>query len=343
VKVQEASGPMLAEKDVCVLANVSLDRGGLNPDFVQKLGDWVKEGHGLIVTSGSNVDPATYNRLLGPKPDGVDLLPMPLGPVYKAPADEPLAIDLNSIEGQSLVGKFKEAPLNQIARVETARALTVNEKVEEGGKQLPGQVAVRFTGSRPALLTRQVGNGEVIFLTTSFDLSWGILPLHPTATPLLHTMLTHLIQRSASPYNRVAGETIRFSPNDPYRHYFLMKPNRERVSLGKPKQESADRFSVATTDTNVAGVYTIIGEAEEAGTRFAVIPDLREADNLESLKEEEIDQVIGFRPTHMTLGQSFTSYAEERSKREWTTWLLLAMFVFACGEAAWAWLCGRSW
>lgn len=343
VKVQDASGPMLADKDVCILANVSLDRGGLNPDFVQRLGEWVKEGHGLIVTSGSNVNPTTYNRLLGPKPEGVDLLPMPLGPGFKAPTDEPLTIDLNSIEGQSFIGKFKEAPLNQIAHVETMQALTINEKVEEGGKQSPGHVAMRFTGSRPALLTRQVGDGEVVFLTTSFDLSWGILPLHPTATPFLHTMLTHLIQRSASPYNRVAGETIRFSPDDAYRNYYLVKPNHERISLGKPIQETPDRFFLTATDTDAAGVYTIIGEAEEVGTRFAVTPDLREAENLESLKEEEIDQVIGFRPTHMTLGQNFTSYAEERSKREWTTWLLLVMFVFACGEAAWAWLCGRSW
>jgi hypothetical protein len=343
VRPQEASGPMLADKDVCILANVSLERG-LTPDFVQKLSDWVREGHGLIITSGSNLNAATYNRVLGPKPQGVDLLPLTLGANFKATTDQPLTFDLNSIEGQSFLGKFKEAPLNQIARVETTQIIALNDKQEDGGPPVLGQVSLRFTGSKPAVVTRQIGDGEVMMLSTTFDLNWGILPLHPTATPLLHTMLTHLIQRSSSPYNRVAGETIRFAPSDAYRNYYLLKPNApERISLGKPKQEANDKFFVSTSDTNLAGVYTIIGEAEPSGTRFAVTPDLRETENLESLKEEEIDQVIGFRPTHITLGQAFTSYAEERSKREWTIWILMAMFIFACGEAAWAWLCGRTW
>ena len=342
VRSQDAAAAMLADKDICVLANVSLERNNLSPEFLNKLGDWVREGHGLMITAGSNVNPASYNKQLGPKPEGIDLLPMPLDAVFKAPTDQPLVFDLNSIDSQSFLGKFKDAPLNQIARVETMQCLSLKENLEDG-KLAPGRTVMRFAGSKPAVVTRQVGDGEVIFLTTSFDLSWSILPLYPTATPFIHTGLTHLIQRSSAPYNRVAGEQIRFSPSDAYRNYYLLKPNKERVNLGKPKPNADEKFFLTANDTASAGIYTIIGEGEESGTRFAVVPDLRETENLESMKEEEIDQVVGFKPTHMNLGEGFRGYAEERSRREWTIWILLAMFIFACLETLWAWFCGRTW
>ena len=35
--------------------------------------------------------------------------------------------------------------------------------------------------------------------------------------------------------------------------------------------------------------------------------------------------------------------AAERNRREWTVWVLLALFGIACVEAAWAWFCGKAW
>ena len=74
-------------------------------DFVQRLGEFVKDGHGLLVTSGPNVEKAVYNRLLGPA--GSNLLPMELGDAFEAPKDTPLFPDPNSIDEKSFLARFK--------------------------------------------------------------------------------------------------------------------------------------------------------------------------------------------------------------------------------------------
>ena len=54
--------------------------GSLPADFVQSLGEFVKDGHGLFITAGPNIDKAVYNRLFGT--GGSNLLPMELGDLF---------------------------------------------------------------------------------------------------------------------------------------------------------------------------------------------------------------------------------------------------------------------
>ena len=73
---------------------------------------------------------------------------------------------------------------------------------------------MRFNDGRPALLGKQVGDGEVLFLTTAVDKDWGFFATNLTFQPFVHGALTHLIERSATGFNRVAGEPIRWTPKD---------------------------------------------------------------------------------------------------------------------------------
>ena len=49
------------------------------------------------------------------------------------------------------------------------------------------------------------------FLTTSVDKDWGFFATDFTFQPFADWALTHLIERSATVFNRVAGEPIRWS------------------------------------------------------------------------------------------------------------------------------------
>ena len=56
VKAADAAPGLLADKDVCILVNAPLGGPGSVPeDFVQRLGEFVKDGHGLLITGGPNV------------------------------------------------------------------------------------------------------------------------------------------------------------------------------------------------------------------------------------------------------------------------------------------------
>jgi hypothetical protein len=333
VRTQELSSSLLADREVCILVNVPMS--GLSREFLERLTAWVKQGHGLFISTGSNVEPASYNRVMGPAP-GFDLLPAELGQAFTAKDDNPLRLSSESIPLQSYLERFKESPLNQIANVEVLSGFETREP-RDGARTL-----LKFTNGQPALLSRIIGEGEVLLLTTPMDPSGGLFPLHPSFMPFITSSLTHLVQRSAAPYNLVAGKTLRLIPPDGTKKYFLVPPVGERVKLGKPEGGAVDRAALTFTETTKAGIYQVFAEGSETATKFAVAPDLRDSDVFEAYTDAQIDEQLGFKPVHLTSTEDAAAYVgEERSRREWTIWILLILLFIAFGETALAWFCGR--
>ena len=78
------------------------------------------------------------------------------------------------------------------------------------------------------------------------------------------------------------------------------------------------------------------------GIPFAVTPDLRESENLESLTDEQIDAKLGFQVVHAVAGNDPAQFTGlDRTNREWTIWVLMLVLAVAVGEALLAWYCGR--
>ena len=72
-----------------------------------------------------------------------------------------------------------------------------------------------------------------------------------------------------------------------------------------------------------------------------MVPDLKESENLECLTDGQMSTSLGFTPA-IVAAVDPDAVGTQRDKREWTVWILLALFFVACGEAAWAWHCGRA-
>ena len=97
---------MLNDKEVCILVNAPLGGPGSVPaDFVQRLKEFVKEGHGLLITSWPERGKDSYNRLLGA--NGSKLLPMELADQFDSPKDKPIFPDPNTIDEKSFLARFK--------------------------------------------------------------------------------------------------------------------------------------------------------------------------------------------------------------------------------------------
>jgi hypothetical protein len=203
---------------------------------------------------------------------------------------------------------------------------------------------MRYSDGRPALLGKQVGDGEVLLLTTAVDKDWGFFATNLTFQPFVHGAMTHLIERSATGFNRVAGEPIRWTPKELHKSYQVTRPDGSRTRLGKPQGGATEQLALTVADTAKAGVYTISEEGREAGTKFAVIPDLRESETMDPLPDQQIDELLGFKPEHLTSGDATSAEAQSvRSRNEWTVIALLALLLFAVCETAWAWFCGKAW
>jgi hypothetical protein len=340
VRAADAGPGLLADKEICILANVPIGGpGALQEDFVQALPEFVRTGHGLLITSGNNVEPEVYNRLLGGERG---ILPLPLTEVKSAPQGEVIFPDPKSVEPQSFLARLKRTgsdPLQLLRDTSILKFVGVNEEAPSS------RVLMRYNSGQPAILGKTLGEGDVLFLTTAVDKEWGeFASSNPVFVPLMHAAMTHLLEHSSTGFNRVSGEAIRYVPKDLRQSYQVQRPDGQVVRLGPPQGGATEQLALTVADTSQAGIYTIAIEGSESGTRFAVLPDLRESETLEPLPDQQIDELLGFKAEHVSAGASTSQQTESiRSRNEWTAVALGCLLALAAIEAVFAWFCGKAW
>lgn len=347
VTPDEASPALLSNADVCVLCDVPATSQdvpgtpGLSEEFLQRLARFVADGGGLLIGSGDNVIPESYNEILGDK--GLKLLPFQLGAERETDESEPFHPAPDTTEAPGFLARFKETPYSTVtADVELFRVTDQSIKANSGGR-----VVMRLSNGMPWITARVVGEGEVLFVGSGWDERWGNWPARGGSyLSFFQSVLSHLVGKGSRGTNLVAGQPLVFFPTEAEARFDLIEPDGERVPLGQPALGSGNKLTLTHPDTKYAGVYRVVLEGAEPsrGPQFAVIPDLTESDNLASLTEAELEQLLGFRPVLVFAGKDASAtLAAERSRRELTIWLLLLLFMIAGAEAGWAWFCGRAW
>jgi hypothetical protein len=341
VPADEAGPGLLGVCDVCYLLNVPASNAdipgiaGLSKEFVDRLKEFVRGGGGLVVGSGDNVVPARYNQVLGSA--GANLLPFDLADPVTATEEKPFKIAPDTTDTPSFLDRFKHEPYRTVtADADLKKVVVVLDTTPSG------RVLMRLADQRPFLCSKNIGEGEVLFVAGSMDERWGNWPAKAGSFLSFNQVaLAHLSSKAARGTNRTAGEAIVWTPSDAAKGYDLVRPDGKRAKLGKAAGEPP---SVTAADTALAGVYRIVPEGEDRkdAPQFAVSPDLRETDDLTSLSNGEVEELLGFKPVFLEAGTP-EGITTERARREWTVWVLLALFLLAVGESVWAWFCGKAW
>lgn len=350
VKPEEASPRILDLFDVCILSNVSASGVLYSNGFLPALKPFLNEGKGLIIGVGDKVEPSAYTSTFGPG-QGLDLLPGKFTEIDQTPMKdnkpEPFRFAPASFEQNSFVGIFQKPPFDQIGNA------LIRKRVHIDPASVQGQVLARYSDDVPAIVARTIGAGEILWITTSLDSSWstwapGRPPEEMTFLPFMIKALTHLANRGVNPFNRTCGEPLEFFTDEQIRTYDLLRPDNKRERLGNALEPNVDRKGakpkIVYTDTDLPGTYTIYGPNNRVEAVFAVAYDPRETDNLEPMKLDEIEKLLGFTPKFVNVdGKIADRINATRSESEWTIPLLVALLFLAFGEFLLAWFCGRSW
>jgi len=379
VAPDRVSPKLLANKDLCILVNVALEPTAkketkiLPPEFVDALAGFVRDGHSVIVFAGPNVVPEPYNRLLYQQHR---ILPFPIAAVGSTPPASPLSFDRQSAAASPFL-KLRE---EYYSGAEQGRVLRWLELQESERPDDEARVLMRYSNGQAAIASRRKpGEGEVLLVTTAVhDRTAGKGTTAPEWTdwyteprlwvPLIQMTVNHLLESQPRQYNRIAGQPLRWSPprSDAESSFDLILPDGTATRLGFPETVEG-RPLLTANDTLRAGVYhvartdrALLGDEPPGlsrredqrdkpgdsylGTPFAVVPDLRESEDLTSLQPKELDEMLGFQAVHLLAGDDGSVFsAAERLKREWTVWLLVLLLVLVIGEAVLAWYCGRAW
>jgi hypothetical protein len=394
IRPAQVTSTMLEDReiDMFILADVALDgrnrpaAGKLTADFADRLTSYVRGGGTLVILPGEALlprkDANPYTDAFG-TPSKRKLLPMDIvgierlvidptakvDPIVKdgdekakaGSKNQPAFFDLTSIDDKSFLARFREKQFEGLGRVEVLTRLKLAEPKKT--EQDPDvRVVMRYTDGEPAVVSRPVGEGQVLLWTVPFDMTWSALPSLPTFPPLVKLMYTQLLQQGTKQQNRVVGDELRvpLRVGDSSLSFRLESPD-DRVPGGKSESQlkrpapkfgeevAAPELVVPGTKTLLPGVYRIYAGNQTQPIRhgtFALVPDLSESIDLESLSDAQIDDALGFSPVHLKL-QDSTDETQgvalaDAVRSEWTITLLLILLGLVCVETLYAWFCGRS-
>ena len=262
----------LAGFDVVVLANVS----ALAAREVTPIATWVRAGGGLLVTSGSHVDPAAYERTMLP------LLPQSLrDPIDTGwgPKDgrEGRALHLTKWEvDHPIFAPFgKDAPGLADARFMKVMLLGPTTGTSDR------KVLARYTNGAAAFVEATSGQGRLLFYCSTLDRDWNDLPIHPGYLPLVQQAVRHLARTQADTAGseHLVGRAVTLPTGD-----------LEKVEIHGPggsavfeRDRLKGRRSVQFARTERPGIYAVVG-TDAGGPRardelaFAVNIDPRGSD-----------------------------------------------------------------
>ena len=326
----------LERYDCVVLCNV----GRFSRDEAAVLFEYVKNGGGLIIALGDQVQAESYNRELGGEESGTRVLPARL--------EQPAVGESYFFDPL----EYRHPIVAPFARHERSGLLTTPVwkyfKVKPYDRDA-ARVALAFHNGDPAIVEERIARGRSILLATAVSpesvdrssrppMPWTALASWPSFPPLVHEMLALAARGAADQRNRLVGESLAGSvpgaASVPSLTIEAPDGQRDRV----PFETDGEYRSWRYDRTIWSGIYTAeFGPRRDDRQLFAVNVATRESD-LERLDPELLPSQ--FR-RDFRLDQAATSAAVAKPT-QYFRWFLAAVFVLLLAETYLAWHFGTA-
>lgn len=308
-----------------------VDAANLTPDTIADYERLVRDGMGLMIFAGEQVEPAAYNEKL--YKNGTGLLPVRLDRVVDGP-----------VRGL-VVERFDDSPLTLLAKIAAPELAKVECKRVLGtdaAGTLPDGVRVlarwNDAEAHPAVVEKRFGRGRVVLWTTSADREWTDWPVQNSWVYSVREMAKSIARGDVGDDNVTAGRPIAYRPDDEARSPHVTTPD---DATAQPA--TLDGGVIGFAHTDVAGLYTAAwtdAAGREQKHPVAVSFD-RAAADLDPIADADLTKLLGdLRPQVVPYRQG--QLAGNGSGRE--IWRPIAMTLLALMvvETAFAFWVGRE-
>ncbi len=315
---------------------------GASYPSLTRLEEYVRDGGGLVIFTGPQINLGFYNGPLFA--EGSGLCPFRLAPPAGDPRgrDRFVRLDPKSIAADSVMGVFagEGAVFTRLIRFYGFHPADESVALSADGEVSPPRVIARFTdpAGSPAAVTRQLGRGTVIFFPTSASTAWTDWPIGRIGTfaGVMHALFPRAARAQARLLTGAVGEPIAYVPP---RAWFDAT-----VLLQTPQYPAEPRVPLVADDEvahllryqnpRVAGTYEMAFELPD-GTKsrvfFARNVDPAEGD-LAMASRTDLATALGsdtFRYTRRSADSTATlaSAGEQKEYWKWAIGAVLALLA----------------
>jgi len=333
----ELGNRALSEYSAVIMADV----GQLTGPEADRLKQYVEQGGTLLIFMGDSIDKNNYNAILLPR----KLMPGTLVKTVSAGTDQksfrfnfkPNAVQndyLESFRGVDNSGLDLVSIRSywQLELPTNSDALTVLKYAPAGsdtGKQDPD------APGDPAITAHGLGQGHVIWISTTANDEWTDFPAHVAYEPLMQELLTHSVKSGTYWMNLEVGQplvvpsTVKMTAVPA-----LLDPTKKPVVLEAEVVNEPGSLQSSTvyrsTPLNVPGVYTL--SLGNASIPIAVNIPRGEAD-IRTLNREAVRHTLGDIEMTMEGDQPPTEAAVAQAGRDWGWHLMVIVFALLGAEA----------
>ena len=277
------SAEQIEKNDVVVLADV----GDLDEENIKILDEKVRNGAGLLVYAGVNMDAFSAEQIIG------RLVPMNWEKrvipedgqnhqIRVSPQSDQLGLELRRLEAEIL-----DCKVNGFHQVQTAA---------------DSKILLELDNGNPLLFIQEVERGKLAIFTTGADREWSSLPLNPAGPILFHLLLQELSTGDRQKSLRI-GESARVEirSNRLGAEPKLIGPSGEvSVPVRQEARESNKYIELLLSKTEIPGFHELqFGDNTDfevlAANLDAGESDLKPAtiDELESVFENTGVKILG--------------------------------------------------
>lgn len=331
ISAQDLLAVDLSEYELIVMANVS----EVSKVEAERLEEFAKNGGGILMFLGQNVDPEGYNA--GLYRDGNGLFPWALAPekMESESRDRPLVFRVTAPE-HPVWDHIVEEAKNYMDTVRFYEAFGFVEGDPERGLTLAtGKVQKQFEDSKamPMIVEFKYASGRAIVVGTSADLSWNNFAARPAFVAFIQQAVKRLRMPRRGKRSYVAGDHAERRVEWKYAEseFQLLEPDDSRRSISALQDQEG--YVVNIGEVSKAGFYRMTNSADAGDVReFTVNVDNREG-NISTMGAEELKKV--YSPLGVTVDNSAdlsAAFQGIKTAADFSTYCLLIVLLCWIGE-----------
>jgi hypothetical protein len=304
----------------------------LDPQGVERLETFVRNGGGLWIALGDKIEPTKFNRDWYKDGDGLSPLALDSLEVLDKADDVAATVHPPSRDHAATMQLANTTQLD----IDEARVRQHWSFAKRPTEEEPVSFLLESGQGRPLVVEKYFGQGRILVQSFPLGLEWSNLPLLKAYVVMIHDWLGYVTAPTSARYNLNPGTSIIASaPKDATKDSAeVVTPRGKRIPLTVTSGDSNSMFRYM--QTQLPGMYRVRFTNDGAAADdvpFHVAQDSAES-NLKMLGTAERDSLLEPAGVHFSGAVAKLSQTNETTPRREPLWglLLAALVALLAGE-----------